>query len=43
MGTSSSFENKRLVCILGAVVLAASGAAGEAPSGLPQNAALVYY
>ncbi len=43
MGTSSSLESKRLVCILGAVVFAASGAAGEAPSGLPQNAALVYY
>lgn len=43
MGTSSSLESKRLVCILGAVVFAASGVAGEAPSGLPQNAALVYY
>lgn len=43
MGTSSSFESKRFVCILGAAVFAASGAAGEAPSGLPQNAALVYY
>lgn len=43
MGTLSGFGNRLLTCVAGVVVLAASGAAGEAPSGLPENAALVYY
>jgi len=37
------FQNRLMMCIAGAMVLAASGAAASVPSGLPQNAALVYY
>ena len=43
MGTLSSFRNRLLTCLAGAVLLATSGVAASAPSGLPQNAALVYY
>jgi len=43
MRTLSSIENRLLTCIAGVVVLAAPRTAGPAPSGLPQNAALVYY
>jgi hypothetical protein len=43
MGTLSSIKNRLLTCVGGVAVLAAASAAGPAPSGLPQNAALVYY
>jgi len=43
MGTLSSIKNRLLICVAGVAVLAVSGPAGQAPSGLPQNAALVYY
>jgi hypothetical protein len=43
MRVLSSIENKLLTCIGGIVMLAAPATAGLAPSGLPQNAALVYY
>ena len=43
MRTLSSVENRLLTCVAGVVMLAAPGTAGPAPSGLPQNAALVYY
>jgi hypothetical protein len=41
--TLSSIRNRLLTCVAGVVILAAPGTAGPAPSGLPQNAALVYY
>jgi len=43
MATLSSLENRFLACVAGIVMVAASGAAEPVPSGLPQNAALVYY
>ncbi len=43
VGTLSSIKNRLLICVAGVAVLAASGAAGQVPCGLPQNAALVYY
>ena len=43
MRTLSSIESRLLTCVAVIVMLAASGTAGPAPSGLPQNAALVYY
>lgn len=43
MRTVSRIENRLLTCVAGALVLAVSAPAGPAPSGLPQNAALVYY
>jgi len=45
MGTSSgfSFRSRLVMCFAWAIVSTASGAAAATPSGLPQNAALVYY
>jgi hypothetical protein len=43
MKTQSGFGSKFLVCIVVAVLLVASDAVASDPSGLPQNAALVYY
>lgn len=43
MRTRNGFRSRFLVCIVGAVLLVASDAVASDPSGLPQNAALVYY
>ncbi len=43
MAILSSIKNRLLICVAGLAVMAASGAAAQDPSGLPQNAALVYY
>ena len=43
MGTLSSFGNGLLAYLAGVLTLATLGAAAPVPSGLPDNAALVYY